>query len=83
MIIPSKDFKAYSAACMRHLPHTLKPRIAERVNVCCVYYMPSRRRVDLLNLLEATCDIPRRGRNFLLDDNASIVAGARREPRPV
>lgn len=73
MIIPSKDFKAYSAACMRHLPHTLKPRIAERVNVCCVYYMPSRRRVDLLNLLGATCDILVEG-GILLDDHCGIVA---------
>lgn len=42
------------------------------VNVQCVYYMPDCRRVDLVNLLEATCDILVHYR-VLEDDNGKIV----------
>lgn len=42
------------------------------VNVKCVYFMPTRRRVDLVNLLEATCDILVHYR-VLSDDNSKIV----------
>lgn len=43
------------------------------VNVRCVYYMKTARRVDQLNLLEATDDILVSA-GVLLDDNAKIVA---------
>lgn len=42
------------------------------VNVKCVYYMPDRRRVDLVNLLEATCDILVKY-GVLKDDNSDIA----------
>lgn len=44
------------------------------VNVRCLYYMESRRRVDLVNLLEATADILVDA-GILEDDNSNIVAG--------
>lgn len=40
----------------------------------CLYYMPNRRRVDLVNLMEATCDILVKA-GVLDDDRAAIVAG--------
>lgn len=43
------------------------------MNVRCVYYMPTRRRVDLTNLLEATDDLLVRA-EVLADDNSQIVA---------
>ena len=43
------------------------------VNVSCVYYMKTRRKVDLVNLLEATMDILVDAR-VLLDDHSRIVA---------
>lgn len=43
------------------------------VNVECIYYMKTERRVDQLNLLEATDDILVAA-GVLLDDNAKIVA---------
>ena len=43
-------------------------------NVRCLYYMPTRRRVDLCNLLEATCDLLVH-HGVLADDNSAIVAG--------
>lgn len=52
-----------------------KPRkpIDTPINLRCVYYMPTHRRVDLVNLEEATCDILVNGR-VLADDNCGIVA---------
>lgn len=43
------------------------------VNVQCVYYMPTRHRVDLVNLLEATNDILVAG-GVLADDNCKVIA---------
>ena len=55
-IIPSKQYKAYERDCLYQLLQT--PRAPEgALNMACVYYMPTRHRVDLVNLLEATCDI--------------------------
>lgn len=42
------------------------------VNVQCVYYMPTRRRVDLTNLMEATHDILVKY-EVLEDDNCKII----------
>ena len=44
------------------------------MNVRCVYYMKTRQRVDLANLIEATTDILVKAR-VLEDDNSKIVAG--------
>lgn len=44
-----------------------------RVNVRCMYYMKTARRVDLANLIEATTDILVKAR-VLEDDNSKIVA---------
>ena len=71
-IIPSKEFKVYESDCLRQLAYA--DRIPGPVNVSCVYYMPTRRRVDLVNLLEATCDILVTA-GILEDDNTNIIAG--------
>jgi Holliday junction resolvase RusA-like endonuclease len=42
------------------------------VNVKCVYYMPTRRKVDLSNLLNSTLDILVHY-GVLIDDNRNIV----------
>lgn len=44
------------------------------MNVRCVYYMKTARRVDLANLIEATTDILVKAR-VLEDDHCRIVAG--------
>lgn len=74
-IVPSKAYAAYEQDALWQLK-TLRPAepISEPVNVCAVYYMAARRRVDLLNLLEATDDILVRA-GVLLDDHCGIVAG--------
>lgn len=43
------------------------------MNVQCVFYMPTRRRCDLVNLLESVCDILVRA-GVLADDNCRVVA---------
>lgn len=70
--MPSAAYEAYETAALWQLRRPDAP-ITEAVNVRCVYYMPTRRRVDLVNLLEATCDILVKGR-VLADDNSVIVA---------
>lgn len=73
MIIPSKAYKDYRKACLAYIQTEAKQGIDYAVNLRCVYYMPTRRRVDLCNLLEATCDILMDA-GVLKDDNSQIVA---------
>ncbi len=71
-VAPSETYMEYERACLYQIR---RPRraIAEPVNVRCLYYMPDRRRVDLVNLLEATDDILVRA-GVLADDCVAIVA---------
>ena len=71
-VMPSKAYKEYEALCLSQLRKIETP-ISTPVNVQCVYYMPTHRRVDLCNLLEATSDILVRA-GVLSDDNSDIVA---------
>lgn len=73
MILPSQKYREYerdAGSCL--LPY--RKRLDSPVNVRCLYYMPTRRRVDLCNLLEATCDLLVH-HGVLADDNSAIVAG--------
>ena len=75
VIIPSAQYKAYEAACLeqiRYMYH-MEP-ISGRVNLQCLYYMQTRRLVDLVNLLEGTQDILVNA-CVLSDDNNEIVFG--------
>lgn len=47
--------------------------IEHPVNVACVFYMPTKRRCDLVNLLEAVDDILVRA-GLLVDDNYTVIA---------
>jgi len=72
-IIPSKQYKRYAKSAEWQLSmHRLDNPINTPVNVACVYYMQTRRRVDLVNLLEATMDILVDA-GILADDNAKIA----------
>ena len=74
-IMPSKAYKEYEEMALRQLmaqPTPVAP-ISVPVTVTCVYRMPTHRRVDLVNLLEATDDILTRAR-IIDDDNVTIVA---------
>ena len=71
-IIPSKEYKVYESECLRQLMGL--PKQTGPANVRCVYYMPTHRRVDLVNLLEATCDILVTA-GILEDDNSNVLTG--------
>lgn len=71
----SDRYKVYAKlARYQLLPHRPVKPIDYPVNVRCVYYMPTNRRVDLTNLLAATMDILVDA-HVLADDNAKIVVG--------
>lgn len=71
-IAPSKAYVDYETDCLRQIKRPHSP-ISARVNVRCVYYMKTARRVDLANLIEATTDILVKA-HVLEDDNSKIVA---------
>lgn len=72
-VLPSKKYQEYEYAA----GHFLKAGTDARqypVNVKCLFYMPTRRRVDLTNLLEAIDDILTRY-GVVPDDNSDFIAG--------
>lgn len=71
-LIPSKQFIPYQEDCLRQITGDKRQHIKRPVNVKVIYYMKTRRNVDLLNLLEATCDILVKA-GVLEDDNSRIV----------
>ena len=73
MIIPSPQYRQYEKDCLMQIPKSARLGITSAVNMQCKYYMPTRRRVDLCNLLEATCDVLVAA-GVLEDDNCRIVA---------
>ena len=77
VIIPSSKYVQYEREAIKQLQAYLggmePPRIDRPCNVECKFYMPTRRRVDLNNLLEAATDVLVRA-GILEDDNSQIVA---------
>lgn len=70
-ILPSKAYRQYEKDAVWFLPQL---GIDYPVNIKCLFYMKTHRRVDLVNLLEAIDDILVRA-GALRDDNCEIVAG--------
>lgn len=69
MVIPSKQFLQYQKDAHWFLP---KVTIEEPVNIKAVFYMPTKRRVDLVNLEEALLDVLV-FYGVLSDDNCTVV----------
>lgn len=69
-IMPSAAYKQYEKDAARFLYKNIK--INTPVNVKCLFYMPTRRKVDLTNLLAAIDDILVRA-GILADDNYTII----------
>lgn len=76
MIIQSKAYREYENECLEQIKglglDTMQ--IAEPVNVMCLFYMPTKRKVDLQNLVSAAMDVLVKG-GVLEDDNYRIVYG--------
>ncbi len=72
IMLPSKPYVEYERKCKQYIPQIEKP-IDYPINLRCIYYMETRRKTDLTNLLQATCDILVKY-GILQDDNYSIVS---------
>ena len=68
----SKAYEQYEDIALFYLPHPEQP-ITYPVNVKCVYYMDTKRLVDLSNLIAATHDILSKA-HIIADDNRNIIA---------
>ena len=71
MILPSKLYKDYEKECGLYLPKI--DTIKDRVEITCLYFMQTRRKVDLTNLLEATDDMLVHHK-IIEDDNYNVIA---------
>lgn len=73
-IMPSKKYKEYERTAMAFLPKLRQSdAINYPVNVKCLFYMPTKRKCDLVNMLEAIDDILVKA-EMLEDDNYTIIA---------
>lgn len=70
-VMPSKQFKDYENAALWFIPKNY-PVIDFPVNIACSFYMPTRRKVDLTNLLEAIDDIMVKA-GLLADDDFTVI----------
>lgn len=69
-ISPSEQYKQYERDAMWFIPKGR--RIDYPVNVKCLFYMPTRRKCDLTNLLEAIDDVMVKA-GLLADDDYTII----------
>lgn len=69
-VIPSKQYIQYERDCQFFMPRILT--IDKRINVKAIYYMPTRRKVDLTNLHEALHDVLVTYK-IIADDNSNII----------
>ena len=68
----SKRYKDYARDCAMQITGKYKQEIDYPINLKCVYYRKTKHRVDLTNLLAATCDILT-DCGVIADDNYKIV----------
>lgn len=73
IIIPSKQYRDYEKEAISYIEAPEKP-IDYGVNVKCIFYMRTKRKVDLSNLISAISDILVRA-GVLADDNSEIIVG--------
>lgn len=69
LIVQSDKYRQYERDAAVFVPPL---GITGRVNVKAVFYMPTKRRVDLVNLLEALCDVLVRW-GAIEDDSAKYI----------
>lgn len=69
-IAPSEQYEQYEQKALWLIPK--RATINKPVNVKCLFYMPTKRKCDLTNLLEAVDDILVKAR-VLADDNYTVI----------
>ena len=87
-IIQSKQYRAYEKDCLKQLMYLYRGiTITEQINLQALYYMPTKARPDLANLLQATCDILEKAeviendRNIVSFDGSRIAGIDKHNPR--
>lgn len=70
IIVPSSAYRKYEKQAIGYFPKM--EAIDKPVNVKCLFYMQTKRRVDLTNLLECADDVLVKG-GILADDNSNII----------
>ena len=71
-VAPSEQYKQYESQALWFIPKG--EHIDYPVNIKCLFYMPTRRRCDLTNLLESIDDIMVKA-GLLEDDSYHIIVG--------
>lgn len=69
--IPSSQYLKYEKECGSYIPQGYK--IDFPINIKAIFYMPTRRKCDLVNLEEALCDVLVKYQ-LVEDDNYTIIA---------
>ena len=72
LLLPSKPYQEYEKKCKEFMP-VLDAPIDYPINLKVLYYMETKRKCDITNLLQATCDILVKYK-VLEDDNYTIVS---------
>ena len=72
--MPSAKYRQYAKDAARYLTPKPPRPIDCSINIRCLFYLPTRRRTDLTNLLEAVDDILTDA-GIIADDHYGIVAG--------
>lgn len=71
IMLPSEAYTRYERECKNHILKLEEP-INKPVNLKCLYYMETKRKCDITNLLQATCDMLVKYK-IIEDDNYSII----------
>ncbi len=71
-VAPSKEYQEYEEAALWLIPKFRQLPINYPVNVKCLFYMPTKAKCDLTNLLESIDDVMVKA-GLLADDNYTII----------
>lgn len=71
-LVQSKQYKEYEKACGKYFAYWRSDPIDYPINIKCTYYMPTKRKVDITNLMSATHDILVHY-GVIADDNRDVV----------
>ena len=71
-LLPSKQYVAYENDCLMQITGKYKQNIDYPINLKCLYYMPTKHKVDISNLINATHDILTDA-GVIADDNSRII----------
>ena len=73
-LLPSKQYKEFEKECIYKIDNKIKQLFIDKaINIKAVFYMPTKRKVDITNLLSALDDMLVKA-GVIKDDNRNIVA---------